>query len=164
MVHNFAHTDNSENSTQNGQPKFEGFRGSGREGGKASKDGLEAHKVPTSFVKSTPEVKKSKEQFDGKGAQDAKEGIFLRISAGDPQGLTTNRQVFGRRSSVWRQAKRRLALAIGSETASGPNKKDHGDRSPQRVTTSSERRDISRSCELVEEWYFRARVFSVSKF
>src|SRR5204862_5065006 len=76
----------------------------------------------------------------------------------------TNRQVFGRRSSVWRQAKRRLALAIGSQTASEPNKKDHGDRSPQRVTTSSARRDISRSCELVEEWYFRARVFSVSKF
>src|SRR6266487_801122 len=115
MVHNFAHTDNSENSTQNGQPKIEGFRGSGRERGKASKDGLEAHKVPTSFVKSTPEVKKSKEQSYGKGAQDAKEGIFLRISAGDPHGLTTNRQVFGRRSSVWRQAKRRLALAIGSQ-------------------------------------------------
>ena len=125
---------------------------------------IRAHKAPTSFVKSTPEVKKSKEQSYGKGAQDAKEGIFLRISAGDPHGLTTNRQVFGRRSSVWRQAKRRLALAIGSQTASEPNKKDHGDRSPQRVTTSSERRDISRSCELVEEWYFRARVFRVSKF
>ena len=74
-----------------------------------------------------------------------------------------NSKAFAARE-VWRQAKRRLALAIGSQTASEPNKKDHGDRSPQRVTTSSERRDISRSCELLEEWYFRARVFSVSKF
>jgi len=61
LVHNFAHTDNSENSTQNGQLKFEGFRGSGSDGGKASKGGLEAHKVPTSFVKSTSEVKRSNE-------------------------------------------------------------------------------------------------------